>query len=69
MHDMLAAEKSKVVCMALLAMLPCSDYTRKFFMKRSHDVADDLSRAAPRCRCASTAARPAGLSCAYGREL
>lgn len=43
MLDMLAAEKSRVVRKAVLATLPCSDFTRKFFMERTRDEADDVS--------------------------
>lgn len=47
MLDMLAAEKSKVVRKAVLATLPCSDFTRKFFMERTQDEADDVSPRPP----------------------
>lgn len=67
MLDMLAAEKSKVVRKAVLATLPCSDFTRIFFMERTRDEADDVSRAASGSSCASTSACPAGLSCAWPR--
>ncbi|KAL4426507.1 hypothetical protein ABPG77_008365 [Micractinium sp. CCAP 211/92] len=46
MLDMLAAEKSKVVRKAVLATLPCSDFTRKFFMERTQDEADDVRKMA-----------------------
>lgn len=44
--DMLAAEKSKAVRKAILATLPCSDFTRKVFVERTRDEADDVRRMA-----------------------
>jgi condensin complex subunit 3 len=49
--DMLAAEKSKAVRKAVLATLPCSEFTRAYFMQRTRDEADDVSAA--RVLCAS----------------
>lgn len=47
MLDMLAAEKSKAVRKAILATLPCSAFTRKFFTERTRDEADDVRRPPP----------------------
>ena len=41
--EMLGAEKSKAVRKAVLATLPCSDFTRKFYLQRTRDEADDVS--------------------------
>ncbi|KAL4859316.1 Condensin complex subunit 3 [Chlorella vulgaris] len=46
MLDMLAAEKSKAVRKAVLATLPCSTFTRKVFMERTRDEADDVRKMA-----------------------
>ena len=46
MLEMLASETSKAVRKALLATVPCSEFTRKFYVERTRDEADEVGAAA-----------------------
>ncbi|PSC71431.1 condensin complex subunit 3 [Micractinium conductrix] len=46
MLEMLASETSKAVRKALLATVPCSEFTRKFYVERTRDEADEVRKMA-----------------------